>query len=281
MILNAFVMEIICYRCGRGEYPENTILGIKNCQNVNPNWRIEMDIQITKDGKFVLFHDSNTERITGESKLINELMWSDVKKLNAGYNFTDNGQYIYRKNPVPIPELETVFKQFPQTRFLLDVNTKDFLVVNRLISLIEKYAMSEKVIVTSRYDNIVSEFLKKRPTWKYAASAKEVKMMVYSSLLFLDNLFPIKSDVLMLPQKAGSLNILTKRVIAHAKKRNKKLWVWLYEGTVIKNVDTKADILRMKELGADGVFTDYPKKLMRELRQNQHYDRKLFVVSSN
>ena len=80
-------MTIICYSCGRGENPENTIKGIKHCQEINPNWRIEMDIQITSDDQLVLFHDYETKRTTGEDKLINELSLAEVKQLNAGYHF--------------------------------------------------------------------------------------------------------------------------------------------------------------------------------------------------
>lgn len=275
-------MEIICYACGRGEYPENTILAIKNCQAVSPEWRIEMDIQMTKDGRLVLFHDNNTERITGDSRLINELTWSEVKKLNAGFNFKYNDQYIYRKNPIQVPEVEAVFRQFPQAKLLLDIRTSNLDVVDKLVALVEKYSRADKTVIVSRYDKIINNFRKERPVWQYGVPSMEAKRMIYSSFLLLDNFFPIKSDILMLPQNAGKMNVLTKRVLSHAKKRNKKLWVWLYEGKdEVKNVDSKDDLLKMKKLGADGVFTDYPKKLMKELRRNQNYDKRLFVVSSN
>ncbi|MEE9362415.1 MAG: glycerophosphodiester phosphodiesterase family protein [Cellulophaga sp.] len=258
-------MEIICYGCGRGENPENTILGIKHCLSVNPDWRIEMDIQLTKDEELVLFHDYETKRITGKDKTLNKLTLKEVEKLNAGYNFQYQGGFIYREKPIQIPKLEMVFQQFSNAKLVLDVHTNNIVAVGKLIALIEKYAISNKVTIVSHYDSVVQEFRKERPNWKYGVPANEAKKMLYSSFVFLDDFFPIKSDILMLPKKFGKLNVLSKRVVTHAKKRNKQLWVWMYEGSYVKNVDSQEELIALENLGVDGVFTDYPQKLNSEL----------------
>lgn len=92
-------MEIVCYGCGRGENPENTIEGIHHCQSINPDWWIEMDIQITKDEKLVLFHDYQTKRITGVNNKIHQLTLTEIQQLNAGYNFNVENKFIYREKP--------------------------------------------------------------------------------------------------------------------------------------------------------------------------------------
>ncbi len=61
-------MEIICYAGGRKENPENTLKAIEHCQAVNPEYWIEMDLQLTADNVVVLFHDENLARITGLNK---------------------------------------------------------------------------------------------------------------------------------------------------------------------------------------------------------------------
>lgn len=258
-------MKIICYACGRGENPENTIEGIQHCLSVNPDWRIEMDVQITANEKLVLFHDYETKRITGIDKRIDELDLKEVQQLNAGYYFQSDNQFPYRENPVQIPLLETVFQKFPKAKLLLDLHTNNLLAVEKLIALVEKYSLTNQIIVVSQYDEVIDSFKQKRPLWKYGVPTKEAKKMIYSSFLYLDSLFPIKSDILMLPQKVGKMNILTKRVVSHAKKRNKELWAWLYEGEIVKTIDNRIELQKMRELGADGVFTDFPKKLSKEI----------------
>jgi hypothetical protein len=126
--------------------------------------------------------------------------------------------------------------------------------------------MVEKIVIVSQFDSVVRDFRNKRPEWIYGVPMNEARKMVYSSLLYLDDFFPIRSDILMLPQRSGTFNVLPERVIQHVKKRNKKLWVWKYEGETVININSTEDLLSIKELGIDGVFTDYPEKLMEEFR---------------
>lgn len=259
-------MEIINYSCGRGENPENTIIGIKHCQAINPDWRIEMDVQITSDEQLVLFHDYNTKRITGQDKLINDLSLKEVGKLNAGYNFKNQDGYIYRSAPIKIPVLRAVFNTFPKARFLLDIHTNNPKVVQILIELIDTQLKKGDFIIVSEYDGIIKKLKGERPNWRYGVPANEAKKMLYSSFLYLDRWFPIKSDILMLPKKYGKLNVLSKRVINHAKKRNKKIWAWIYEGEFVKTVNSKFEMEELGKIGIEGIFTDYPERLSNEMR---------------
>lgn len=258
-------MEIICYSCGRGENPENTIEGIKHCQKINPNWRIEMDLQMTKDGQIILFHDYETERISGFKSRIQELNLESVKKLNSGYNFKVGSKFPYRQNPIEIPTLDEVCHSFPNANLLLDIHTDNLNAIDKIIGIIEQYGMEKQIVVVSHYDQVLLEFKVKRPNWVYGATTKEVKKMVYSSFLFLDNLFPIKSDMLMLPVKYGNIKLLTNRVIRHVKKRNKSLWIWLNEGKKVITINSKKELSEFDKIGIDGVFTEFPNKLNKEI----------------
>lgn len=258
-------MDIICYSCGRGEHPENTLAGIEHCQKVNPNWRIEMDIQITSDGHLVLFHDYNTKRTTGQDQLINQLKLKEVEALNAGYNFKTQGSYPYRSAPIKIPRLMAVFNQYPRAKLLLDVHTNNSQVVDLLIQLINADFKEGDFIIASEYDEIIANFKNKQPSWRYGVPAKEAKRMLYSSFLYLDELFPIKSDILLLPQQYGNINVLSKRVIRHAKKRNIPIWAWMYEGKEVKTVASVKEMETLREIGIEGIFTEYPAKLFKQI----------------
>lgn len=258
-------MEVICYACGRGENPENSIEGIKHCQEVNPDWRVEMDLQITKDGEIVLFHDYQTLRTTGVEHKIQELDLSSINNLNPGYNFKADSKFPYRNNPIKIPTLEEVCQLFPDIKLLLDIHTNNRNAIDKIIDIIEQHHMEGQTIIVSHYDEITTAFKQKRPNWVYGAATKEVKNMVYSSFLFLDNIFPIKSDILMLPVKYGGIKLLTRRVVRHVKKRNKQLWVWLNEGKDVITVNSNKDFKEMQKMGVNGVFTEFPMKLNKEL----------------
>ena len=203
LLLKSHKMEIICYGCGRGEYPENTIEAIYHCQKVNPNWRIEMDIQMSADGHLVLFHDSSTFRTTGEDTKIHELDLNQIQELNAGFNFKVNDDFPYRNQPIGVPMLLEVFQKFPNAKLLLDVHCSNLKVVDLFVELIETEFLRGDFIIASEHDKVIQRFRHKKPEWRYGAPSKEAKLMLYSSFLFLDVLFPIKSDILILPKRYG------------------------------------------------------------------------------
>jgi len=261
--------EIICYGCGRGENPENTIEAINHCQNINSNWRIDLDLQLTKDGEVVLFHDYNTNRRTGVNHNIFDLTLNEVKQLNAGFYFKKRGQYFYRNNPIKIPTLKEVFSLFPKAKYVLDIHTDNDRIIDKIIDIISTYKNAENIIIVSHYDTIIRDFKRKKPNWCFGVATNELKKMVFSSFIFLDFFFPLKSDVLLIPIKYNKIKLLTNRVIKHVKKRNKKIIVWMKEGKTNDDVvciNSKKDYILLKKKGIDAIYTEFPELMNEEIK---------------
>lgn len=258
-------MEVICYAGGRGEYPENTLEAIAHCQRVNQDWRIEVDLQMTRDGEIILFHDDNLKRTTDLKMEVCDVPLHYVQQLNAGYNFLKGHKYPYRDSHITIPTLREVFREFPNAKFLLDVHSNNLKAVAKIIAIVEQASMQNSIVVVSKFDNILKEFKHNRKNWVYGAATTEVKKMVFSSFLFLDRLFPLQSNILMIPVTFKGRRLLTQRVIEHTKHLKKQIWVWLHEGKEVITVNSRNQFLKLKRLGADGIFTEYPAKLSREL----------------
>jgi len=257
-------MEVICYACGRGEYPENTLEAIAHCQRIEKDWRIEMDLQMTKDGEIILFHDDNLNRTTDLKMEVRDVPLHYIQQLNAGYNFLKDHKYPYRESRITIPTLREVFREFPNAKFLLDVHTNNQKAVSKIIQLVEQASMQDNIVVASKYDIILNKFRQKRNDWIYGAATKEVKNMVFSSFLYLDGLFPLKSNVLMIPVTFNGMKLLNPRVLEHVKRRNKRIWVWLHEGKEVITVNSQNQFLKLERMGVDGIFTEYPEKLAKE-----------------
>lgn len=64
----------------------------------------------------------------------------------------------------------------------------------------------------------------------------------------------------MLPKKYGNINVLSKRVIHHAKHRNKQIWTWMYEGEYVQTIESKKQMEELVEIGIDVIFTGFPQK---------------------
>lgn len=254
-------MEIICYACGKGENPENTLEGIKHCQSVNSSWRVEMDIQLTKDHQLVLFHDQTTTRLTGKEHWIHDLELSEAQALDVGFSFQQQ-----KHKPYSMPTLKTVLETFPEMKIMLDIHTNKPIVIDKVIELIEAYAATERVVIASQYDLIINLFKQKRPNWIYGAAAKEAKRLIYSSFVFLDTWFPLSSNILMIPEYYGNIKVLTPRVRKHVKKQQKKIWAWCLESKQkVLTIEHKKQLETFKKLGVDGIFTAYPQQLMKEI----------------
>lgn len=252
-------MEIICYACGKGEYPENTIEAIQNCQNVNKNWRIEMDLQLTSDNKIILFHDDNLKRVTDLNIEVKDISLKYIKELNAGYHFKEGGEFKYRNNPIIIPTLIEVFYKFPKAKFLLDIRTKNIKIVDKLINLILKHNIENQVVIVSKHHYIKTAFQNQKPNWQYGASTKDIKKLVLSSLFYLENLVNLKANILMIPKYHNKRTILTSNILNYAKNKNKKLWLWLYEGKEVITIDSINLLNKFKNV--DAIFTSFPNRL--------------------
>ena len=253
-------MEIICYACGRGENPENTLEAITYCQEVNPDWRIEIDLQITSDGEIVLFHDKNGLRTTGVDLEIAKATLAEVQELNAGHYFSANGD----AKQFQVPTLKMVLESFPNIKLLLDVHTDDLRAVDPILALLAKHQPPAPVIA-SEYDHVIAAFKEKAPELTYGAATKEAKQLIYSSFLGLDGLFPLKGDILIIPRQFGKINVLTPRIVKHVAKRHKKIWAWMEESEVVKTAENLDEALMLESLGADGIFTEFPARVKKEM----------------
>ena len=70
--------------CHRGihdeKVPENSITAFKRC--AEKGMGVELDVQPTKDGKIVVFHDLNLKRLCGVEKTVSELTFDEISELN-------------------------------------------------------------------------------------------------------------------------------------------------------------------------------------------------------
>lgn len=85
---------------------------------------VEIDVRITKDRQFVLFHDGELACRTEGSGPVSEHSVAELKALDVGYGYTaDQGRsFPLRGRGVGLmPTLAEVLNRFPQQRFLVQI----------------------------------------------------------------------------------------------------------------------------------------------------------------
>lgn len=80
MGLNWLMEKPVCHRGLHGNgIPENSISAFKNA--IDHNFNIELDVQLTKDKKLIVFHDYNLKRLFGIKKSISSTTFDEIRKL--------------------------------------------------------------------------------------------------------------------------------------------------------------------------------------------------------
>lgn len=74
---------IIAHRGYSSQFPENTLASFEGAFDIGADY-IELDVQMTRDGEAVVFHDDSLSRITGAEGTIADYTYEELLLLDAG-----------------------------------------------------------------------------------------------------------------------------------------------------------------------------------------------------
>jgi len=115
--------------------PENTLKSIKKALEMNVD-AVEVDVQVSKDGYLVIFHDLTLKRVANMNVFVKDLTLSQLKKINVG-----DGEKI--------PTLDEAFRCILEEGIDLIIELKVPGISKKVCEVITKYNYMEKVIVNS------------------------------------------------------------------------------------------------------------------------------------
>ncbi|MBR3125173.1 MAG: glycerophosphoryl diester phosphodiesterase membrane domain-containing protein [Mogibacterium sp.] len=136
-------VRVIAHRAGGNEGRENTLSGLEAAWTAGA-YGSEIDIQRTKDGYYVLNHDSTFKRVAGDSRKPGEMTLREVKKLSV------DGE------PVPTYEEMLISSRGRMVLFTeLKGSTADKKMADDAVKLVKQYHMEDEVVLISlKYDLI-------------------------------------------------------------------------------------------------------------------------------
>jgi len=111
--------HLVAHRGHRDAFPENSLLAIADALTLGAQ-HIEFDIQVTREGRVVLYHDQEMQRVSGLNQSIIELSQQGLSQCRVyeparwGQRFADN----------PINTLDELFPliiQYPDVQFFLEI----------------------------------------------------------------------------------------------------------------------------------------------------------------
>jgi glycerophosphoryl diester phosphodiesterase len=97
-------IQKVAHRGGAGLAPQNTLAAFRNALTL-PVDAIELDVQMTRDGHLIVFHDNTVDKLTNGSGNMLDLDFSYLRSLNAAAHF--RGEW---PEPQRIPTLREVLE---------------------------------------------------------------------------------------------------------------------------------------------------------------------------
>ena len=216
----------IAHRGASGYEPENTLRSFSRAIELNCSW-IELDVHMADDYIMVI-HDEDLSRTTNGKGKISDYSYDYLRKLDAG-----QGQSI-----PTLPEVLSLVSH----RARVNIELKGLGTAKPVCSLLKELSWGPQEFLISSFDHeelaqVDNSFTRgalfNRRVDSYVDAAKRIN----AKIIILDH------------------RLTTKTEIDHAHEAGMELWVY--------TVNQPKHIRKLKALGADGIFSDFPDRAMK------------------
>ncbi len=220
------------HRGSSAYYPENTMEAFEAGLAMGANG-IETDVQKTKDGVLVLFHDKTLERLTGERGEISDYTYKEISEFSVKLG-DKQGR---------IPTLDEFLTRFASEEIMLAIELKADGIESDVLELIGKHEAQQRTIITSFELNRLRKIRELDSKFHIGYLTNDISDETIRELINIgvDELCPAASD------------ITSERVAAwHRIGFNVRAWG-------VKNEEMMRTVY---DAGADGMTVNFPDKLV-------------------
>lgn len=222
----------IGHRGACGHAPENTLLSMKKALELGVHG-FEFDIQLSKDGEPVVIHDDTLERTTSGKGSVSDYTWQELQQFDAG-----SGEKI----PTLRNVLDLVDKR---CRLFVELKAQgaEAPVADILKHYVDNMGWTYEQFYICAFDHMqIAAIRKFNPAFRTSALIAGIPVSLAA-----------------IAQEAGAwsinpnINHIHKALVDDAHRRSLKVLTW--------TTNTPAQIAKAKDLGVDGMFSDYPERL--------------------
>jgi len=222
----------IGHRGAMGYEPENTLASFSKALALGVDM-IELDVYVLKTGELVVIHDDKVDRTSDGHGYVEDLSFEDIRKLDVGNGETiptleEVINLVDRRVPINI-ELKGEGTAEPVAKLITEyIDRKNYLADDFLISSFDHYELRrfKELMSDVRVGALIGAIPIGYSKFAEAVSAYSVHL---------------------------SLDFIRKKYVDDAHKRGFKVFVY--------TVNDKDDINKMKKLGVDGLFSNYPDRI--------------------
>ena len=207
---------------------------------------IEFDLRLCRSGEVVIAHDATVARITGRRAPIRAYSYQELRELDVGSYFAPE----FKGEKIPL--FEEVIERFSE-KLLFDLELKGKSIhtdglEEKVVSLIHKYNLQERVIISSFNPMILLRIRTLDPSIKIGLNFLDDGWHWLRKLWYLP---------LSYPYSVHPTPFLIDDYVLNLVGEQKALLIpWM--------VNEESQMLKLFEQGVDGIISDYPSLLKSE-----------------
>lgn len=241
----------VAHRGASGHAPEHTITAYKMGEQMHGDY-IELDLQMTKDGKLIAMHDETLDRTTNGTGLVKDYTLEEIKQLDAGSWFNEKypeaakDEYVGLK----VPTLEEVFQIFGKNeKYYIETKSPNVYpgMEEELLRLINEYRIDKDTLLVQSFS---PESLIKM--YQLDPAIKLVQLLWYESPAMISD-----AEIAAIKEYAVGIGpnstYLSQEYVQ--KTVNNDLEIHPY------TVNEKEEMKKLIDWGVTGMFTNYPDRL--------------------
>lgn len=140
-------MKIYAHRGYSGKYPENTMLAFRKAAECGSDG-IELDVQLTKDGKLVVIHDETIDRTTDGTGFVRDYTYEELSRFDAGA--IKGGAFGFC--PIPLFEEYCAWAAGEQLITNIEIKSNVFYyegLEEKTIEMVRKFGLEDRVVISS------------------------------------------------------------------------------------------------------------------------------------
>ncbi|MDO3662708.1 glycerophosphodiester phosphodiesterase [Bacillus sp. C28GYM-DRY-1] len=239
--------KIFAHRGASGQYPENTMLAFEKGIEAGADG-IELDVQLTKDGRMVVIHDERLDRTTSLKGFVKDTVYDVIMTANAAAGHDQT------YSDIKVPLLEDVLSWAYKKDFLINIELKN--------SVIRYEGMEEKVLEAVKRFNIEERIILSTFNHESLALCAQLAPHIERAALTSDVLYQADQYITSIPASGYHPKLNSPGTAGEVlkKMRNSSIKVRPY------TVNRPEDMKRLFKAGADGIFTDFPAKALEMLK---------------
>ena len=227
---------VIAHRGFSARFPENTLAAVRAALALRVDY-VEIDVQQTRDGQLIVFHDYRLNRLCGVPGRVRDHTLTELRRWKPD-----------------VPTLAQVLRACrDRAGVLIEIKGAD---PRAVAALIARLGMEKQVIVFSINARRMEQFAAAAPRIpRFALIARNLKSQISNLKLSVSGL------------GLGRHLVTARAVVNRVHRRGWRLFVW--------TVNRPAEMRRLIAWGVDGLITNHPDRALDEVRGQRSEIRRL------